>query len=43
MTGGVVDVGFQTIESVPVIELSNGLRCGIVAEVVPRVFFGTSN
>ncbi len=43
MTDGVIDVIFQTIESVPVIELSNGLRCGIVAEVVASIFFGTEN
>ena len=43
MTGGVVDVSFQTVESVPVVELGGGLRGGIVAEVVVCVYFGAEN
>lgn len=43
MTGRVVDITLETVESVSVIKLRNGLCCGIVAEVVLRVFFGTEN
>jgi hypothetical protein len=43
MTGGVVDIRSQTVESISVIKLSSGLGCGIVTEVVYHVFFRTEN
>lgn len=41
MARGVIDVIFQTVESIPVIELIHWLCRGIIAEVVSRVFFRT--
>lgn len=43
MTSGVVEVTFQTIEPVAVVKLSSGFRCGIVTEVMRRVFSGTEH